>query len=126
MRLGSIYLQEQKYREAKDIYLRACKHSPTCATWLGVGKACFRVRELENAEEALTEANYINNRNPEVWAYLSMICLKTNRRTEAEQSFKYAIKTKLQDVHLLDEIHALQLEVGWGNPLVYWETYSQQ
>ncbi|CAH8518111.1 unnamed protein product [Heterobilharzia americana] len=126
MRLGSIYLQEQKYREAKDIYLRACKHSPTCATWLGVGKACFRLGELENAEEALTEANYINNRNPEVWAYLSMICLKTNRRTEAEQSFKYAIKTKLQDVHLLDEIHALQLEVGWGNPLVYWETYSQQ
>ncbi|CAH8839727.1 unnamed protein product [Trichobilharzia szidati] len=126
MRLGSIYLQEQKYLEAKDIYLRACKHSPTCATWLGVGKACFRLGELENAEEALTEANYINNRNPEVWAYLSMVCLKTNRRTEAEQSFKYAIKTKLEDNELLNEIQALQLEVGWGNPLAYWETsYSQ-
>lgn len=52
----------------------------------------MKLEELENAEEALTEANYINNRNPEVWAYLSMICLKTNRCTEAEQSFKYCIK----------------------------------
>ncbi|CAH8290935.1 unnamed protein product [Schistosoma turkestanicum] len=120
VRLGSIYLQELKYKEAKDIYLRACKNSPTCITWLGVGKACYRLGELENAEEAFTEANYINNRNPEVWAYLSMICLKTNRRTEAEQSFKYCIKMKLNNTELLNEIHTLQLEVGWGNPLAYW------
>ena len=28
----------------------------------------------------------------EVWAYLSLVCLKTGRQVEAEQSFKFAIK----------------------------------
>ncbi|TPP56481.1 hypothetical protein FGIG_04430 [Fasciola gigantica] len=52
------------------------------------------MNELDNAEQALIEANYLNNRNPKVWAYLSLICLKTNRPQEAEQTYKYAIKVR--------------------------------
>ncbi|CAL1530492.1 unnamed protein product [Lymnaea stagnalis] len=116
LRLASIYLQEEKYQNAKDTFLKACKRSPSCISWLGVGIACYRLNELSEAEDALSEANVLNNNDPEVWAYLSLVCLKTNRRLEAEQAYKYAIKLNLDDGPLLAEIHREQVARGFGNP----------
>ena len=48
--------------------------------------------ELSEAEDALAEANILNNSDSEVWAYLSLVCLKTARQFEAEQAYKYAVK----------------------------------
>lgn len=52
----------------------------------------YRLGELDEAEDALTEANILHNLDPEVWAYLSLVCLRTNRPIEAEQAYKYAVK----------------------------------
>ncbi|MBN3289296.1 CFA70 protein, partial [Polypterus senegalus] len=100
LRLGSIYLLEKQYEKAKYTYLMACKKSPSCLCWLGVGVACYRLGELEEAEDALSEANIMNNRNPEVWGYLTLICLQLN----------------LQNEELLAEIHELQERMGFANP----------
>ncbi|KAK6998198.1 cilia- and flagella-associated protein 70 [Biomphalaria glabrata] len=116
LRLASIYLQENKYETAKRTFLLACKTSPSCVSWLGVGIACYRLNELTEAEDALSEANILNNNDPEVWAYLSLICLKTKRQLEAEQAYKYAIKLSLDDPALLAEIHREQVIHGFGNP----------
>ncbi|XP_014787504.1 cilia- and flagella-associated protein 70 [Octopus bimaculoides] len=115
LRLGSIYLQDKKFPEARDIFLMACKGSPSSVTWLGVAIACYRMDMLYEAESALCEANILNNMDPEIWAYLALVCLKHKRIYEAEQSFKYSIKLGLNDKEILQEILHLQETTEIGN-----------
>jgi len=115
LRLASIYLQLKQYQAAKDMFLLACRDSPSCITWLGVGIACYRLNELHESEQALSEANILNNTDPEVWGYLSLVCLKTARKLESEQSYKYALRVGLKDADLLGEITSVQQEVGFGD-----------
>ncbi|KAK3728400.1 hypothetical protein QZH41_017640 [Actinostola sp. cb2023] len=117
-KLKQAIVLNHQFQQAKDTFLKACARSPSCVSWLGVGKSCYRLGELMDAEDALSEANILNNKDSEVWGYLSLVCLNTARQLEAEQAYKYALKLKLKDENLLNEIHRVQGRVGFGNPIV--------
>ncbi|XP_015777897.1 PREDICTED: cilia- and flagella-associated protein 70-like, partial [Acropora digitifera] len=106
LRLASIYLEQGEFEKAKATFLKACIRSPSCVSWLGVGIASYRLGDLAEAEDALSEANILNNKDAEVWSYLSLICLQTGRQLEAEQSYKYALKVGRRHffVHFFSEI----------------------
>lgn len=126
--------------------MHACKHSPSSHTWFGVGVACYRLGDLEQAEDALSEANILNNLDPEVWAYLTMVCLKvgvavggdwghmtimcsilqTRRPVEAEQALKFALKVGLKDEHLLSQIQQLHAIHTPNTDLVHIVTLTSQ
>ncbi|XP_064394779.1 cilia- and flagella-associated protein 70-like isoform X2 [Halichondria panicea] len=107
LRLANIYLTDKQFAKAKETYLRACHRSPTSQTWRGVGVACYELGDLSQAEDALCEANILNNLDPVIWAYLTMICLKSKRPVEAEQACKFAVKSGLKDMSLVSEIQVL-------------------
>jgi tetratricopeptide (TPR) repeat protein len=80
---GSV--QHAMWARARDSALRACKFAPSATTWLTVGTACAALNSMSEAEEALSEACVLNNRNAHVWALLALLTLRLERRDEAEQ-----------------------------------------
>lgn len=73
------------------------QYFPTCRSWLGVGVACYEQGELRNAEDALAEANVLDNLDWRPWAYLALICLRQERFREAEETFVLAVRCGIPD-----------------------------
>ncbi|KAL3926126.1 MAG: hypothetical protein SGPRY_003450 [Prymnesium sp.] len=113
--LGHAHLLQRHTSEAKEalnkesqthveLYLLACRQQPSCSSWLGVGASCLNLHQWEEAEEALAEANVLNNREEAVWAYLAILCFGRSRYEEGEQALRQALKLGLCDGSLLTRI----------------------
>jgi Flp pilus assembly protein TadD len=74
--------------------LQACAARPCASTWLGAGIASLRLGDLKAADLAFTEANILDPHNPLVWGFLTLICLQSERVTEAETALQFAYKVR--------------------------------
>lgn len=62
-RLGCIYLKQalegkelntHLAKLSKSVFLQACEIKPSSSSWLGVGRASFALRQMEEAEDAFS------------------------------------------------------------------------
>jgi tetratricopeptide (TPR) repeat protein len=114
--LGQLCLDASDNARAKELYLYACRQAPSCSSWLGAGVACHRLGEADQAEEALAEANVLNNRHPLVWGNLALLCVQQGRDDEAQQALRQAYKLGLADAQLLLQLGGALFAVGkWSS-----------
>jgi len=113
--LGRVCLGGGDYARAKAVFLQACRLAPSCTAWLGAGAASLRLKHKAEAEECLSEANVLNNREPAVWGQLALLCVAQERLAEAEQALHHALKLELGDAPLLIEVGSLFASLSsWG------------
>ena len=113
--LGALYLKEGDSCQpgaAKEVFLRACQVQPTSTSWLGAGIAAMTMGSFKEAEDALSEANILNNQHPRIWGYLALLCATKGRIEEAEQALNQAKKLGIGDKVLLKKISLAYAEQG--------------
>ena len=102
-----MYIERKAWRDAKTVFVKCTKENHTTNSWFNLGIACLRLHQYEEAEDALTQASYLDSHNPEVWGYISLLCLKypnDTRFDQAEYCILRAIKLEIKNDKLLEEI----------------------
>uniref|UniRef100_A0A8D0FDP4 Cilia and flagella associated protein 70 n=1 Tax=Strix occidentalis caurina TaxID=311401 RepID=A0A8D0FDP4_STROC len=82
---GHLCYLKRDFGDAKECYERTISFLEDAAdmhfVYLRLGSIYLEEKELEEmveAEDALSEANALNNTNAEVWGYLTLICLQVS------------------------------------------------
>lgn len=105
--LSRSLLMSSRFTDALAISLYGCAaYSASATLFMVAGASSMRLDKLVEAEEALQEANLLDNRDPEIWAYLSLLCLSCgpHRLEEASKSLAQAIRMGLDNPALLREL----------------------
>ena len=113
IRLGKLLIAGGRYVEAREYLICGCRvYSFSSALFRLTGIASLRLSALEDAEEALYEANLLDNRNPDVWGYLCILCLAggPSRLGEAECALRQAFRLNLDSVDILRELAVAYME----------------
>jgi tetratricopeptide (TPR) repeat protein len=115
IRLGIIYARRKSWKDAKTVFLKICKQSFSTQAWLYLGQSLLRLGELSAAEEAIAQANILDNTNPVVWGLLAILCLNFGKKRilQAKFALKEAYKYGLADAALIEEIGDLLDKEGF-------------
>jgi tetratricopeptide (TPR) repeat protein len=106
-RLGIVYVERRAWQDAKTVFLRWVQEYNTTNGWLNLGISCLRLQRYEEAEDALTQANFLDGHNPDVWGYIALLWLKYPndvRSDQAEFCIIRALKLEIENDLLLEEI----------------------
>lgn len=113
-RAGSIYIQEQKWEDARVMFLMCSEQFKTSYAYFNLGVAAYNLGLYDEAEKVLGVVNYMDSSNTLTWAYLTLTLLKKENgpMNAAFETMNEALKLGLNDVQLLREIFAACLKVG--------------
>lgn len=76
---GELWLEVDRYTEARDAYLRATRVKPTANAWVGLARASDRLGDLVAACAAYTQAGATAGLPPAVEIEISLYALKCRR-----------------------------------------------
>lgn len=106
IKAGKLLIMAGRFAETVTMLLYACSVYTSATLLMLLGVACLRLDELDDAEAALVEANMLDNRNADVWAYLSLVCVSSgpHRLFEAEKSLQQSLRLGQSNSSLLREL----------------------
>ncbi|RYH22214.1 hypothetical protein EON65_19560 [archaeon] len=104
--ISKLLQQYGRYEEAVLVLLYASQLYSSASVCLQLGVNYLRLNKESEAEKALMEANLLDNRNSEVWAMLSVLCVRLGPRRvyEAEQCLFQALRLGLSAPSVLREL----------------------
>lgn len=104
--LGRLLMTSNRYSEVIQflLYGSQCYNSNILCHLLGI---CYlRMDRIDDAEQAFLEANMLDNRQSDVWAYMCMVCILkgSHRLIEAEQCLFQTLRLGQMDTSILREL----------------------
>jgi tetratricopeptide (TPR) repeat protein len=91
--LATIYYYKEMYFHAHESILKALKLNPKEPAIKGMaGKILFQMGEFEKAETVLREFIVMDNSDTEMYLLLGKVCLKNNKKKDAEAFFNTALE----------------------------------
>lgn len=104
-RLGYTFIKRQTWDDAKTVFVEILKINPNFSfAWRYLGLSLMRLGNHTSAEEALSEANLLDIENYENWGFLTLFCLKEERKYQAIECLNELFKTKYSNIEILEEI----------------------
>ncbi|XP_073826825.1 uncharacterized protein [Musca autumnalis] len=113
LRYGYQMMKAKEYNKAKEAFSLCCstgEENGNCVVAsIGRGKACYKLDELDDAEEAFAQSTQYGIYLPNVWAYLALINLKKGENYKALECWKYARLDPAENIHpeILDELEKI-------------------
>ena len=111
VKLGLIYIKEEKWYDAKVVFKQITKFDPEASySWRYLGYSLTQLGEYEEAEKALLKANLLDVENPLIWAYLAVFDLNNGKKYQALECFNELNKVNYNDANVMKKIAKLFLD----------------
>lgn len=113
-RAGSIYIQEEKWEDARVMFLMCAEQYKTSYSYFNLGVASYHLGLFDEAEKVLGVVNFMDSSNTLTWAYLTLALMNKSKPplNAAYETMNEALKLGLSDLPLLKEIFNTCLKVG--------------
>ena len=107
-RMGMLFLQEELYNEAEDMFKRIIKINPSYGkAYTGLGRLLFRKGDFIEAEKNIKKAISIEPKWYQSYCLLAKICLNNDRPDEGLNYIE-----KIKGIHrTLPDVHIIQGEI---------------